>query len=63
MISWKSRKNFIWSYSARHMLDIMYILNGSNLPGNSVLVSWDIVNVIFAVVDYESDMKSMKVEA
>ena len=45
------------------MLDIMYILNGSNLPGNFVLVSWDIVNVIFAVVDYESDMKSMKVEA
>lgn len=45
------------------MLDIMYILNGSNLPGNSVLVSWDVVNVIFAVTDYESDMKSMKVEA
>ena len=41
------------------MLDIIDNLNGSNLPDNSVLVSFDVVNM-FPSIDKESDIKVVK---
>ena len=42
-----------------HMLDIIDNLNDSNLPDNSVLVSFDIVNM-FPSIDNESGIKAVK---
>ena len=42
-----------------HMLDIIDNLNDSNLPDNSVLVSFNLVNM-FSTIDNESHIKAVK---